>query len=159
MSIVWKAIIYMTGRGLAWGLGLGALYGAVLLMFMAPSGIFYGALYGAIFGAPSGIAAGIVNGVVIGLLTHFYFYPLTDPERYRGTLQWVSAVLTLVGIPIGWGLVMGGNTIGFVLFPALIGSLAAGYAAGQFATRYAEDKRRNDKPKNDEKPKRDEVYA
>ena len=151
--------IYANFIGLmtVWGLGLGALLGAVYLfvylafVFLSTSEevtvelilnlipLLLLAPFGAFVGATVDTGLGITLGILLALLTHRYFFPLGDVKKYR-TLMLIAAAMP--GFLIGMFTISAAYPMTAMLSPFLIisssviASGAAAYAANRVAKWY-----------------------
>lgn len=161
MSIIWKATLHMTLWGILAGLVLGVLYGSAFALIVSwfPS-LSFGLVFGTAYGGIVGAGMGIITGIILGIVTVVGFNPLTDAAKYRWTTRTVCGVIGFVGSWLGFALLLSRSVDpAFGTIPALIASLASAYTADRFAVCYAEAKRQSAKFKNDDKPKRGEVYG
>jgi hypothetical protein len=141
MNIVWRAVWYMTVRGLAAGAGLGALYGTLLFPLI---GTAYGALYGGIFGLLSGIGCGLL----VALFTSA-FDPISNLLNYQRVMTLGCAILAFVTTYLGCSRLLGTALTSISLPPAFIASCAATYVALGFAAECASGKFEKPKRKRD----------
>jgi hypothetical protein len=141
MNIVWRAVWYMTVRGLAAGTGLGALYGTLLFPLI---GTAYGALNGGIVGLLSGIGCGLLVAVLTSALD-----PSGNLLRYQRALTVSCAIFSFVAAHLGFSWLLGTAFTSVSLPPALIAACAAIYVALGFAAECASGKFEKPKRKRD----------
>jgi hypothetical protein len=131
----------MTGRGLLYGAGLGALYGTLFFPLI-------GTAYGAFFGGIIGLLSGIGCGLLVALFTSA-FDPISNLLNYQRVMTLGCAILAFVTTYLGCSWLLGTALTSISLPPAFIASCAATYVALGFAAEYANGKYEKPKRKRD----------
>jgi hypothetical protein len=154
--LFWNMIWYMTGWGVLGGVGLGALYGITMGVWIQAdlergsiwnalpgillSSVMYGAPIGAIFGGIAGAVLGVVNGFSAGVLTRMIFSLSRNWGWYCLSIGVACFGFALFGGALGFSLLMSPYTVAdFILeaaVPALVAAVVFGHASQRAAKRH-----------------------
>src|SRR4028119_1692723 len=86
-SLFQKAIGRSTGMGALAGGAFAVIF--AIFFFAAPGWVMLIGSYGCFFG----LMLGLGNGIIVGIVTHLWFFPLTNPKLHRQVLNAISIVL------------------------------------------------------------------
>src|SRR5687767_8789129 len=89
-------VLKFVGLGMAWGISLGAIVGAVVI-FVFFGFQLSGAFAGFVIGAVSGVILGFFNGLAMGLVTLRWFHSPNPHPRYVPVMMTLTMVLTFIG--------------------------------------------------------------
>ena len=144
LAIIFDTIGYMGLRGLAYGAGIGVIWGTVVAQL-------FGSLYGPFLGVMIGLPTSIIGGTMIGVVRIMFHHPVYSELVFRWTIRIIGGTVAFTGGFIGCLLLVvqtyaplderlrtmfsvGG--LFFWLVPTLIATVSAFFVCDRFVDQY-----------------------